>query len=75
MTIVGRIIDYEQGTMTLRDVAELFCDLRNTGVIYTLQGHYHRTWAELTGLGIIALVADRAILNEDILADIELVSA
>ena len=43
MTLVDEIIRYENGDMTDEEVIIFFQGLVNTGLAWSLQGHYGRT--------------------------------
>jgi len=43
MDITTAIIDYEMGTLGEKEILELFQNLVNTGMAWTLQGSYGRT--------------------------------
>ena len=49
--IVGGIIEYESGDMEAEDIIALFQELINTGMVWSLQGHYGRTAAALIEMG------------------------
>ena len=51
--LVGSIIDYESGTMDQDEMIEFFQHLVDTGLAWTLQGHYGRTANGLIELGYI----------------------
>ncbi len=40
--IVAKIVAYESGVMTDKEVVELFQELLDTGLVYKLQGSYQR---------------------------------
>jgi|TARA_R110002096_G_scaffold188696_1_gene368641 hypothetical protein len=41
--MVSKIIQYEAGNMNAEETIEFFQELIDTGMAYTLQGHYGRT--------------------------------
>jgi len=41
--VIGKIIDYEQGTLNNNEILNLFASLIKSGLCYKLQGHYGRT--------------------------------
>ncbi len=45
--LVGKIIDYENAELEDTEMIELFQELINNGMAWTLQGHYGRTAAAL----------------------------
>lgn len=47
------IIRYENGEMEEEEVPEFFRNLIHSGIIYSLQGHYHRTATYLIDNGLI----------------------
>ncbi len=53
--IVGKIIDYEMGTMSEEEVVPFFQQLVDDGVLCGLQGSYHRTARYLEEEGFISL--------------------
>jgi hypothetical protein len=53
MNITARIIAYEQGELNDEDIIDLFADLLNSGLIYSLQGHYQRQCQSLLDAGLI----------------------
>ena len=53
MVTVDQIMDYEQGEMEEEEVVEFFQELVNTGMAWTLQGHYGRTAMDLINAGLI----------------------
>lgn len=50
--LVGKIIDYESGEMSDEDTVEFFQYLIDTGLAWTLQGHYGRTAVALIDAGV-----------------------
>lgn len=53
MDLVGLIIDFESGTLSVRKTLELFGDLVKTGRAWTLQGSYGRTARALINAGYL----------------------
>ena len=53
-TIVGKIMDYENGTLGLDDTLDLFSHLIKTGHAWSLQGSYGRSAKNLIERGIIS---------------------
>ena len=51
--LVEKIIDYEQGELSDDDTVVLFQHLVNTGLAWTLQGHYGRTATDMIEDGSI----------------------
>jgi len=51
--IVDRIMAYEQGDMDQEEMVEFFQELIDTGLAFTLQGHYGRTAARLIEAGLV----------------------
>ena len=51
MTNFDKIIDYENAMLTEQETIELFQDLVNTGLAWSLQGHYGRTARDLINSG------------------------
>ena len=56
--IVGKIIEYETGTMTEEAEVEFFQELLDTGTIHHLQGSYQRMAQTLLDAGLIHPIAD-----------------
>ena len=55
MTVVDKIIAYEQGEMDHNEVVEFFQELVDDGLAFSLQGHYGRTAARLIEAGLVRL--------------------
>jgi hypothetical protein len=55
MDLVNAIITYEEGEATYSQYLELFSYLIKTGMVWTLQGSYQRTAADLIESGAIDL--------------------
>lgn len=53
-TLIPQIIDFENGELDDEEAIELFQELVNTGLAWTLQGHYGRTAEELIEKGLIS---------------------
>tara|TARA_Y100001963_G_C6713024_1_gene415212 strand:+ start:467 stop:640 length:174 start_codon:yes stop_codon:yes gene_type:complete len=53
MDIVSAIIEHEQGELSWEDTLELFQELVNNGMAWSLQGHYGRTAQRLIDDGLI----------------------
>lgn len=53
MSILNSIIAYESGEMTANEQIELFARLVESGMAWSLQGHYGRTAKYLIDLGAI----------------------
>lgn len=51
LSLTERIIEYENGQLEESEVVELFQDLIDTGLAWTLQGHYGRTAMALVEAG------------------------
>jgi hypothetical protein len=51
MPDIDKIISYEQGELDDDQTVELFQELINSGLAWTLQGHYGRTAAALIEAG------------------------
>ena len=56
---VGAIIDFEAGELSQGYILELFAYLIKTGMIYHLQGMYHRTAHKLIEDGLISAAGER----------------
>ena len=51
MIDVGKIIEYENGELDEQETVKFFQDLIDTGLAWTLQGHYGRTARALIDAG------------------------
>jgi len=54
MDLLSRMIEFEEGSLDMEGTVELFQELVNNGMAWTLQGFYGRTAAELLRLGMIS---------------------
>ena len=54
MDIISAIIMHEQDQLNEEETLELFQELVNKGMAWTLQGHYGRTAAYLLEAGLIS---------------------
>jgi hypothetical protein len=57
MLNVDKIIDYENNMLTEDETVELFQELVDNGMAWTLQGHYGRTARDLIESGQVVLAA------------------
>jgi len=51
---ISRIIDYENGELSLEETVKLFQDLVDTGLAWQLQGHYGRAAKQLIDAGVVS---------------------
>jgi len=57
--IVNKIMDFESGEMTkAEEVIDFFQELGDSGMIFSLQGHYHRVFNQLTEAGLVKIGSD-----------------
>ena len=54
MDIISAIIQYEQGELPEEETLELFQELVNNGMAWSLQGHYGRVATHLLESGAIS---------------------
>jgi hypothetical protein len=54
-TLVDKIIDYEHAMLTEEEVVELFQELVDTGLAWTMQGSYGRTAMALIEAGEVSV--------------------
>ena len=58
--IVNKIMDFENGEMTkTEEVIVFFQELGDSGMIFNLQGHYHRLFNQLADAGLVRIGSDR----------------
>jgi len=50
--VIDKIIQYENGSMSDEETIEFFQGLIDTGMAWTLQGHYGRTATQLIEAGL-----------------------
>lgn len=53
MELIDKIISYESGELTDQETVYLFAELVQSGMAWTLQGHYGRTATALIDAGYI----------------------
>jgi hypothetical protein len=57
VTNIDKILDYENGMLTEDETVELFQELVDNGMAWTLQGHYGRTARDLIESGQVVMAA------------------
>jgi hypothetical protein len=58
MKMLDMLIAYENGDLNTEQTVELFQNLVDSGLIFSLQGDYMRTVKELVKAGLIDLTTD-----------------
>ena len=53
MVSIGRIIDYEDGLLNEEETIALFQELVDSGMAWSLQGHYGRTATAMIDAGLV----------------------
>ncbi len=53
MDLMSQVLDYEMGILEDDEVVEMFQELVNTGLAWSLQGSYGRTARDLIEQGVI----------------------
>ena len=53
MSLVDKIMAYEQGEMDQEEMVEFFQELVDDGLAFRLQGHYGRTASRLIEAGLV----------------------
>ena len=53
MNISEKISMYESGELSYQEVIDLFQDLLDTGMVFSLQGHYGRVASHFLQVGLI----------------------
>lgn len=54
MDTVQKIIEFESGELSMEETVNLFQELINTGVIFSLQGSYQRAAQQLIDAGLVS---------------------
>ena len=58
--IISKIMDFESGEMTSTEqIVDFFQELGDSGMIFSLQGHYHRVFNQLAEAGLVKIGSDR----------------
>jgi len=65
MNILDSIIKYEDGSMNAAEIIELFQELVNNGMAWSLQGHYGRFATQLIDEGIVTRPKPDIIIDEE----------
>lgn len=55
MNLLQQLTDYEDGVLSEAETLDMFQHLVDTGLAWSLQGHYGRTAARLLDEGILVL--------------------
>ena len=55
MSQIGRMIDYENGDLSVDETIALFQELIDSGLAWELQGHYGRSAQQLIDAGLCTL--------------------
>jgi hypothetical protein len=63
MEFYDQIIGYEEGALSDDDVIKLFQGLVDSGLAWSLQGHYGRTALELIRMGLVE--ENRKVVNDE----------
>ena len=67
--IVNKIMDFESGEMTKsEEVIVFFQELGDSGMIFSLQGHYHRVFNQLADAGLVKIGSDH---SDQIISELE----
>ena len=57
--IISKIMDFESGEMTgTEQIVDFFQELGDSGMIFNLQGHYHRVFNQLADAGLLRIGSD-----------------
>ena len=58
--IVSKIMDFESGEMKeTNQIVDFFQELGDSGMIFHLQGHYHRLFNQLVDAGLVRIGNNR----------------
>ena len=67
--IVNKIMDFESGEMRGQaQIIDFFQELGDSGIIYSLQGYYHRVFNDLVGAGLVKI---GSVQKDQILSDLD----
>ena len=61
MPDVAKIIAFENGELSEQEVIDLFQELIDTGIVWSLQGSYGRVAAKLIDAGLCIVPSDRIV--------------